>query len=209
MWNLQTVRRLVIAVIGQRVVQQYASTNEWRRRLAPSPRRHDEPHLLDEVRSTKCKDATLAQTFPHDSNVILLEIPNAAVDVFRGCRARLGTEISSIEHDDTKTSAGCLAGQRNSRDATTNDGHIEGFGQRRQTSFDIECVGLHHRISKCPSVQTRCQLLSPHTRTRIIGPHDFENVQELLTRRVIGFDCIQKLVQLLVVVIRCTHRKTS
>jgi len=106
-------------------VQPDAGTDERRRRLRPSPRRHDEAPLLDEVRRAEREHASLAQALADDAELVVLEVPDPAVDQLRRGRARAAAEVALLDEHRAQAAAGRLAGDVHARDAAAHHRHVE------------------------------------------------------------------------------------
>ena len=77
------------------------------------------------MRSTKSQNTTLAQTFAYYGNVVLLEIPNSAMNVFRRRSACTRTEVATFEQNCFESSRCSFTGNRDARDSAANDDEIK------------------------------------------------------------------------------------
>ena len=83
--DLQAVGSVAIAVEREQVVDSDAGAEHRGGRLAPRPRRHQKACLANEVGCSQREDAPLPQALAHHSELVGLEIADAAVDVLRRC----------------------------------------------------------------------------------------------------------------------------
>ncbi len=107
------------------MIQRHTGPDERCGRLAPTPGRHDELRLLDEVWGTKGQYPPLAQTLAYDRHVVLLEIANSSVDELRGRAARARTEVGALDQGHSQSTRRRLTRHAHPGDAATDHHHVE------------------------------------------------------------------------------------
>jgi hypothetical protein len=76
-------------------------------------RRHPQQHLA------------LAERHAHQAQRAMLQIPQAAMDQFRGCRRGARGQIVLLDEHDLEPAASAIAGDAGAVDAAADDGEIE------------------------------------------------------------------------------------
>ena len=87
----------------------------------------------------------LGESLPHQPEIELLKVAQAAVDELGGARGRAATEVTHVAQQDRQPAAGGIAGEAAAVDAGADDGKVEAFrhpcSPSKRGSFSTQPAG--------------------------------------------------------------------
>src|SRR5512143_1569358 len=101
-------------------------------RATPSGReRQQKTHRAHEVRLAAQQALALAQRFPHQRQLAMLQVAQTAVNDSSGSAGGAGSEVALLDQERTAAAGGALARDRHAVDSAADDGDIETLAVQR------------------------------------------------------------------------------